>query len=375
MRSNSSWTSPKQNSETKRPRRIASQPCSMPHLRRTNISFEAASLVRHHIKSTMNSPQLTFSPDAPWLAPLAGYSDLPFRLLCREHGCSVAVTEMVSAKGLVYESPGTRELLATCSEDSPLIVQLFGSEEPFLVQSIERLREAGFRYFDLNCGCPVRKVAKTGSGAALLKEPHHLLRLAKAMIAATEPGCMGFKIRLGWHSGQPVYLQLGKALEDLGAGWVTMHPRYGAQGFTGHADWRHLAELKQNVGIPVIASGDLFLPEDGVRCIAETGVDSLMFARGALSDPLIFARYLDLRNARDPEQRTFARVKSVVHRLCDLYTGHGMDKLGLLKMRTLVPRFLKGLPGAKSLRREIVFCKTWDQVFEALETSMQDMEE
>ena len=318
---------------------------------------------------------LPISPDHPWLAPLAGYSDLPFRLLCREQGCRVAVTEMVSAKGLIYDSPGTRELLQTCPEDAPLVVQLFGSEESFLIRAVERLREAGFRHFDLNCGCPVRKVAKTGSGAALLKDPDHLLRLAKAMITATEPGCMGFKIRLGWHVGTPVFIPLAQHLEDMGAGWVTMHPRFGAQGFTGHADWSQLDVLKKNVRIPVIASGDLFLAHDALRCVEETGVDCIMFARGALNDPSIFHRYLGLRNGCALEHKSFQDMLALIHRLCDLYASHDMDKLGLLKMRTLVPRFLKGFPGARTLRREIVFCKTWDEVFSTLQSTVSEMEE
>jgi tRNA-dihydrouridine synthase B len=284
---------------------------------------------------------------------------------------------MVSAKGLLYHSPGTQELLMTCAEDTPLVVQLFGAEETFLVGAIERLREAGFRHFELNCGWPVRKVSKTGSGAALLKEPDHLLRLAKAMINATEPGCMGFKIRLGWHVGQPVFLQVAQALEDLGAGWLTMHPRFGAQGFTGNADWSQLALLKESVGLPVIASGDLFHAEDAVRCIKQTGVDSIMFARGALNDPSIFERFLCLRGKGAAAEKSCSQAVSMVRRLCDLYAEHGMDRLGLLKMRTLVPRFLKGLPGARSLRRDIVFCRTWDEVFALLEAHMipTDMED
>lgn len=318
---------------------------------------------------------LPISPDHPWLAPLAGYSDLPFRLLCREQGCRVAVTEMVSAKGLIYNSPGTRELLQTCPEDAPLAVQLFGSEESFLIQAVERLRKAGFHHFDLNCGCPVRKVAKTGSGAALLKEPDHLLSLAKAMIKATAPGCMGFKIRLGWYVGEPVFVRLAKELEQMGAGWVTMHPRYGAQGFTGHADWSQLGVLKRNVRIPVIASGDLFQAQDAIRCIDETGVDCIMFARGALNDPSIFSQYLGLRTGGPLEHKSFHHMLALIHRLCDLYASHGMDRLGLLKMRTLVPRFLKGFPGARTLRREIVFCKTWEEVFAALQNTVSEKED
>ncbi len=310
---------------------------------------------------------LVITPEAPWLAPLAGYSDLPFRSLCREYGCHVAVTEMISAKGLIYGSPGTNELLATCAQDTPLVVQLFGAEEEFLTQSVERLRAMGFAYFDLNCGCSVRKVTKTGSGAALLKDMPRLLHLAKAMINATAPGSTGFKIRLGWGHEQRVHLRLGQELEQLGAGWITLHPRTATQGFTGMADWASLRELKEHIGIPVIASGDLFTAEDGVRCVEETGVDGLMFARGALNDPTIFDRYARLRTQRHVAPKTYANMLSLVRRLSSLYADHGLERIGLLKMRTLVPRFLKGLPGARGLRRDIVFCTAWNDVFAILE--------
>lgn len=322
----------------------------------------------------MHNHPLSITPGRPWLAPLAGFSDLPFRLLCREHGCAVAVTEMISAKGLIYDSPGTQELLQTNSDDSPLVVQIFGSEEPFLIQALERLQMAGFRYFDLNCGCPVRKVTKTGSGAALLKDPSLLLKLAAPMIRTVAPGCMGFKIRLGWRANDLVYLSLAQQLEQLGAGWITLHPRSGVQGFTGQADWNHLALLKKAITLPVIASGDLYLPEDGARCINETGVDGLMFARGALADPTIFDRYLALRSGRTISAKSHKDTAVLIRRLSALYANAGMDRAGLLKMRTLVPRFLKGIPGARALRRDIVCCTHWDQLLEMVEQYL-DQEE
>lgn len=310
---------------------------------------------------------LPIRADAPWLAPLAGYSDLPFRLLCREYGCQVAVTEMISAKGLIYNSPGTQELLHTCPQDSPVVVQLFGAEESFLLRSMELLQRAGFCYFDLNCGCSVRKVVKTGSGAALLKEPLLLTNLARTLSAQAGAGRMGFKIRLGWDQQRTVYLDLAQALEQAGAAWIALHPRWATQGFTGMADWHHLARLKQAVGIPVIASGDLFTAEDAIRCIRETAVDTVMFARGALSDPTIFTRYLQLRQQENPAPQSFATVCALVHRLEDLYTTHAMPRAGLLKMRTLVPRLLKGWPGAKTIRRESVRCTSWAEMFALLE--------
>ena len=313
------------------------------------------------------STALPIAPDTPWLAPLAGYSDLPFRLLCREYGCSVAVTEMISAKGLIYNSPGTEELLQTCPQDTPLVVQLFGAEESFLLRSMELLQHRGFKYFDLNCGCSVRKVVKTGSGAALLKDPAALTRLARTLSAQAGPGCMGFKIRLGWDQQHTVYIPLAQDLEQAGAAWITLHPRWATQGFTGMADWKHLEHLKHAVQIPVIASGDLFTATDALRCIERTGVDSIMFARGALSDPTIFARYHALYRNEAPPLPSFSAVCALVRRLEFLYTTHAMPRTGLLKMRTLVPRLLKGWPGAKTIRRESVYCRSWTEMLALLE--------
>lgn len=322
----------------------------------------------------MNDTHLNIRPDAPWLAPLAGYSDLPFRILCRENGCHVAVTEMVSAKGLIYNSPGTRELLQTNASDSPLVVQLFGSEEYFLLKALEQLQKDGYRYFDLNCGCSVRKVTKTGSGAALLKDPQLLLNIATSMIQKAEPGCMGFKIRLGWSHDNAIFLKLAQALEQLGAGWLALHPRYATQGFSGNADWTHLTALKNSVSIPVIASGDLFSAEDAIACVRQTGVDGVMFARGALNDPRIFVRYTQMLNNLMPEAKSRHDMISISHRLYSLYNTFNMAKTGILKMRTLVPKFFKGLENAKSIRRDIVACSSWEDV-QSIISRTNDFEE
>ncbi|MDL2271833.1 tRNA-dihydrouridine synthase family protein, partial [Desulfovibrio sp. OttesenSCG-928-I05] len=279
-----------------------------------------------------NAPSPSFSglpigPDLPWLAPLAGFSDLPFRLLCRELGAAVACTEMVSAKGLILgqgkRSGATESYLITippphcdaphqptppCAEapqttppqgprpgdrvraapqDRPLVVQLFGSEAPFLEKAVRTLAERGYQWFDLNMGCSVPKVGKSGSGSAMLRDIPNALAVARAMINAAGPGKVGFKLRLGWQQGEEVYLDLARRLEELGAGWVTLHPRYARQKFSGTADWSHTARLKEALSIPVIAGGDLFTARDAVRCLEETGADSVMFARGALNNPAV----------------------------------------------------------------------------------------
>ena len=214
-----------------------------------------------------NDVFLPFAPDKPWLAPLAGWSDLPFRLLCRRFGAAVCCTEMISAKGLIYKSPGTAELFATCPEDGPVVVQLFGSEAPFMEAAAGQLRDKGFVWFDCNMGCSVPKVARTGSGAAMCKDIDNALSVAEALIRAAGRGRVGFKLRLGWDEpgrspAAETWRVLAPALEALGAGWLTLHPRTAKQGFTGTARWEYLSELKALVSLPVIASGDLFTAED-----------------------------------------------------------------------------------------------------------------
>ncbi len=305
-------------------------------------------------------PPLPFGPGHPWLAPLAGFSDLAFRLLCREHGAACACTEMVSAKGLVYGSPGTEPLLATTPDDSPLVVQLFGSETSFLEEAMRMLLDRGFTWFDLNAGCPVKKVVKTGSGAALLLAPDTLVRLAEAMARLAGEGRGGGKTRLSWHAGPATVLDLAPRLESAGVGWLTLHPRTAAQGFSGRADRSGLARLKAATRLPVLASGDLFTAEDAAACLAETGVDGVMFARGALTDPSAFGRLADLVAGRPPRPRP--DLAGLVRRHAALAREHLPGREALLKMRTIVPRYVKGHPGARTLRKELASCMTWEHL-------------
>jgi len=311
-------------------------------------------------------PLFPISPDRPWLAPLAGFSDLPFRLLCRELGACVTCTEMVSAKGLVYNSKGTSELLATTPEDSPLVVQIFGSEPEYIGQAMDILLDQGVRYFDINCGCSVRKVVKTGSGAALLKTPALLTELLALMAAKAGPGKVGVKIRLGWQASTPVFHTLAPDLEQAGAAWITLHPRFAKQGFSGNADWTCLQQVKQLVSVPVIASGDLFHAEDGVRCIEQTGVDAVMFARGALNDPAICRRFNELFQGKTPEPKTKEELLGMIKRLMELSCQYGNEAKALLRMRTLAPRFVRDLPGSRSLRNHLTQCRTWEDFSTAI---------
>jgi len=353
---------------------------------------------------------LPIRSDAPWLAPLAGWSDLPFRLLCREMGAAVCCTEMVSAKGLVYGGRNTEELLATTAPegerledgttvcDQPLVVQIFGAEAEFMEQAVQILRHRGFSWFDVNMGCSVPKVTKTGAGAAMLRDIPNALRVAEAVVRAAGPGRAGFKLRLGWDASHEVYGELAARLADMGAGWVTLHPRHAVQGFSGLPRFSAIAELVAELPVPVIASGDLFTAADGVRVLRETGAAAVMYARGALKNPAIFSRHRELleqegRKCDSPQEEisvlspayegkalgaqqacdvldalpvnraVLAGVIRLHARLARRYSPH----LVLLKMRTFVPRYVKSLDGARALRQEIVSCSDWDALDAVIE--------
>lgn len=339
------------------------------------------------------SHPLSISPEQPWLAPLAGYSDLAMRVLCREAGAAVACTEMVSAKGLVYgaesrkgRSPSDDLLVSTPLEgfpagaaaDSPLVVQLFGDDPLFLGRAVSLLAGRGFTYFDLNLGCSVPKVLKTGSGAALARDISSAAAAARAMIEAAGPaGRVGFKLRLGWSAEEENYLELGRTLEDCGAAWLTLHPRYSRQGFGGRADWGALAKLKKYVNIPLIASGDLFDAPAAVRCLRETGADAVMFARGALSGPDIFRQFSalwkdgsfneDLPGKAGRLEATILRHAELVRGLPEpprrRKRGAKQPPASLMKMRGAVPRYTKELPGSRAFRVRLAACGSWEEFY------------
>lgn len=345
---------------------------------------------------------LPIGPAYPWLAPLAGYSDLPFRLLCREFGAAVACTEMISAKGLVLgqsrKSNATNDLLATyppleppvtraqardpvpgpdaetgpVAADKPLVVQLFGAESDVMEEAVRILVDRGYEWFDLNMGCSVPKVGKSGAGSAMLSDPDNAVAVGEAMIRAAGKGKVGFKLRLGRDAGEETYLPLAKRLEDAGAGWLTLHPRYARQKFTGTADWEAVRPLVRSVSVPVMVSGDLFAPADGVRALDVTGAAGVMFARGAMHNPAIFHQFTDLLAAGDPGGPRFAgapslerlirRHAALIRAFYPLRRNRQGIESGLLKMRTFVPRYVKECAGARYLRRSMAQCLCWEDM-------------
>ncbi|MDK2956879.1 MAG: tRNA-dihydrouridine synthase [Desulfovibrionales bacterium] len=313
-----------------------------------------------------SNPAPPFQPDAPWLAPMAGYSDLPFRLLCRRYGAAAAVSEMVSAKGLVMRQPGTNKLLDTCPEDSPLVVQLFGVEPEVLAEAVRILRDRGFRLFDLNAGCPVRKVAKTGAGAALLKDMDQLVRIVEAMAEAAGDCRVGVKLRPGFETNDVQAVENAPRLESAGASWLAFHPRFGKQMFSGTAHMELLAAFKSRTCLPVVGSGDLFSAQAGAYMIRSTGVESVMYARGALADPAVFLRHVALVRGEAAPQGLPGPAEMIREHIA-LARGFEDSERTLRRMRSIVPRYIRELHGAKTLRQRLTRCENFAELDEAID--------
>ena len=229
----------------------------------------------------------TAAQKGAFLAPLAGISNLPFRLIARAQGCALAYTEMISSNGLVRKTAKTYEYLKTCAEDRPLGVQIFGADPQIMAEAACIVAQNGVDLIDINMGCPVRKVLKSGAGAVLLRDHDRVARIVDAVKKAVNIP-VTVKIRSGWTHSSINAVEIAKIAEGCGADAITVHARTADQGYSGHADWKVIAEVKKAVKILVIGNGDIRQPHDAVRMLTETSCDAVMVGRGALGNPWIF---------------------------------------------------------------------------------------
>jgi nifR3 family TIM-barrel protein len=225
------------------------------------------------------------------LAPLAGITNLPFRLLAKKAGCGLVCSEMISSHGLVYQSRKTARLLDSVPQEKPLSVQLFGSDPAIMAEAAAVVADMGADILDINFGCSVRKVLKTGSGAALMGTPDRAQTLLQAVRKAIRIP-LTVKIRSGWDASGDQALQIARIAQDCGVDAVAVHPRTAKQLFAGKADWSIIAAVKEALSIPVIGNGDIFSAQDALNMISETGCDAIMIGRKAIGNPGIFSHVL-----------------------------------------------------------------------------------
>ncbi len=284
------------------------------------------------------------------LGPMAGVTDLPFRILCKEQGADIMITEMVSAKGLMYGSKKTDLLLKTCPLEKPVGVQLFGSDPDILAGEAARLEGRDFDFIDINMGCPVPKIVNNGEGSALMKNPELVERIVKAVSDAVSIP-VTVKIRAGFDAQNINATEIALAAEAGGAKAVAVHARTREQYYSGKADWNIIKEVKRNVKIPVIGNGDIRSHEDVIRIKEETGCDSVMIARAAKGNPWIFREIKEGLAGRQVIRRSDEELRDMMKRHVKLMVEEKGEYIGIREMRKHIAWYTEGIYGSARLRK------------------------
>lgn len=304
------------------------------------------------------------------LGPMAGVTDLPFRLLCREQGAGLVCMEMVSAKAVFYGNRNTKELLQVNPGERPVSLQLFGSDPEALSDIAARLEEGPYDLFDLNMGCPVPKVVKNGEGSALMKDPKLVERILSSMVRALKKP-VTVKIRKGFNDESVNAVEIARIAEGCGAAAVAVHGRTREQYYSGKADWEIIRQVKEAVSIPVIGNGDVDSPEAAKRMLAETGCDGVMVARGAKGNPWIFKRITEyLETGRIPPKPSREEVKAMMLRHGEMMVEFKGEAAAMREMRKHVAWYTAGWPHSAALRNDINAVETMEALRELIETRM-----
>lgn len=287
------------------------------------------------------------------MGPMAGVTDLPFRLLCKEQGADLLYTEMISAKGIYYQNKNTEQLWQIQEQERPVALQLFGSDPALMAEMAKQIEERNFDILDINMGCPVPKVVNNGEGSALMKDPLLAGKIIRAVAEAIQKP-VTVKFRKGFTANQVNAVEFARIAEDNGATAIAVHGRTREQYYSGEADWEIIRQVKEAVSIPVIASGDIFTPEDALRCKQETGCDALMLARGARGNPWLFARIKTyLETGEIPAKPSVDQVITMILRHGKLQMEYKGELMGMREMRKHVAWYTAGYAHSAQIRREV----------------------
>lgn len=300
------------------------------------------------------------------LGPMAGVTDLPFRLLCKEQGAGLLCMEMVSAKAILYGNKNTESLLTIHPEELPVSLQLFGSDPKIVSEMAKRIEERPFAFLDINMGCPVPKVVRNGEGSALMKNPKLVYELVYAVVRAIQKP-VTVKIRKGFDDAHVNAVEIAKIVEEAGASAVAVHGRTREQYYTGRADWEIIRKVKEAVQIPVIGNGDVTSGERAVQMQKETGCDGIMIARGAQGNPWVFSELLQYEETGTlPPRPSIEEIRRTMLRHARLQITYKGEYLGIREMRKHVSWYTKGLHGAARLREEINRVESYEELEEIL---------
>jgi len=300
------------------------------------------------------------------LAPMAGITDLPFRLICRRLGCGMTVSEMVSAKGLLYKNVKTTEMLRIDDGERPTAIQLFGSVPAELAEAARMVEASGADMIDFNMGCPVPKIVNNGEGSALMKNPQLAHDILAAMVKAVKIP-VTVKFRAGWDDANRNAVEIARAVEAAGVSAVAVHGRTRQQFYEGKADWSIIADVKQAVKVPVFGNGDIFTVADGLRMLEQTGCDGLMIGRGADGNPWLFtALAAALRGEPLPQQPSLKERLAQAAEHLEMLIAYKNEVVAVKEMRRHISAYLKGMPHAAEFRGRFHKVDTQEQFSQLL---------